>query len=438
MSKVKKISAREILDSRGIPTLEVDLTLADPKHTDELIIGRAIASSGPVVSEHEVVEARDQDPRRHFGKGVLSAVENVTQLIAPALVDREFNLQTHFDDALRELDGTPNKSKLGGNTLLAVSMAFCRAQSHEQRVPCYRNIANLFGSPIPTLPIPQFNLIQGGKLAQNGLAIQEFMIVPAGFETYREAYRAGAEIYQQLRRWFIEQGLSTLVNETGAFTPHFGDEKPHEQALQAIIQATEDCGYKPGTEIQIALGCSAGNFADGRGQYLIEHTKRKADELASLYIKWATHYPIISLEDPFAPHEWDQWTQLNAQIGSQCQLAGEDLFISNTQLLLQGVQKKAANAILVKPSQCGTVTETMETIKLAKDSQYFPILSQRAGETEDNFITELVVGTCCPQLKAGALSRMERVARYNHLLRIEEQLGKNAPYNGSLLLERFS
>lgn len=435
MTKIKNIKAREILDSRGFPTVEVEIFSEDAK--GETVFGRAMVPSGASTGEGEALELRDGDSKRYLGKGVLTAVRNIHEKIAPSLVGRDFPLQSHLDDTLRNLDGTPNKSKLGANAILGVSMAFMRTQSAVQKVSTERLIARTFETSGTTLPVPLMNILNGGKHAENGLAIQEFMIVPAGFSRFSEALRAGAEIFHRLKKILHKQGLSTGVGDEGGFAPEFQGEKPHEQALVAIMQAISDAGYQAGKDVFLALDSAASEFSDGQGNYNFEGNRLSSKQMASVYQKWTQEFPIVSIEDGLAENDWDGWKSLTDLLGNHCQLVGDDLFVTNPVFLKKGIEKKTANAILIKLNQIGTVTETLETMKMAAQSQYSIITSHRSGETEDTFIADLAVGTDCGQIKTGSASRTDRIAKYNQLLRIEEALGDKAKYAGAQFLKRF-
>ena len=437
MSKIKLIKAREVLDSRGFPTVEVEVSVSDPRSTSELCTGRAIVPSGASTGEGEALELRDGDPKRYQGKGVLKAVQNVQERIAPSLTGREFQLQSLLDDALRDLDGTPNKSNLGANAILGVSMAFLRAQSLAQRMPTDQFIASTFGTQGTTLPVPLMNIINGGKHADNGLAIQEFMIVPAGFERFSDALRAGAEIFHRLKKILHQQGLSTGVGDEGGFAPQFTGPKPHEQALIAISQAVSDAGYQLGEQIFRALDSAASEFTDGKEGYLFEGQNLTSENMISIYGQWAKDFPIISIEDGLSEHDWKGWGLMTRTLGSYCQLVGDDLFVTNPIPLKRGIENHVANAVLIKLNQIGTVTETLETMKLAFSAQYHSIISHRSGETEDTFIADLAVGTDCGQIKTGSASRTDRIAKYNQLLRLEERLGDRARFAGLKLFEKF-
>jgi enolase len=437
MPKIQKIQAREILDSRGFPTIEVEVTLENQKRSGETVVGRAMVPSGASTGEGEALELRDGNPRRYLGKGVLTAVQNVREEIGPALIGRDFPLQSLLDDALRDLDGTPNKSKFGANAILGVSMAFMRAHALSQGLPTEQLIASIFGSTGTTLPVPLMNILNGGKHADNGLAIQEFMIVPAGFERFSDALRAGAEIFHRLKKILHDKGLSTGVGDEGGFAPMFEGDKPHEQAILSIMQAISDAGYKAGSQIYLALDSAASEFSDKKNGYLFEGKQLSSEQMVSLYKKWCDEFPIISIEDGLSEHDWAGWELLTKELGQRCQLIGDDLFVTNPIFLKQGIERKAANAILIKLNQIGTVTETLETMKLARQSHFASITSHRSGETEDTFIADLAVGTDCGQIKTGSASRTDRIAKYNQLLRLEEALGSRAHFAGRKMYERY-
>ncbi len=428
--KVRKILAREILDSRGFPTVEVELWVDDPKHAGELVQGRAMVPSGASTGEGEALELRDGDKKRFNGKGVLTAVANVRDKITPAILNREFTSQAALDQTLRDLDGTPNKAKLGANAILGVSMAFMRAYSNATAAPTYRVISEIFGSKGTKLPVPMMNIINGGKHADNGLALQEFMIVPAGFTKFSDALRAGCEIFHALKKILHDKGLSTGVGDEGGFAPMFEGAHPHEQALQSIMTAIQAAGYKPGRDIYLALDSAASEFTDGEGSYKFEGNRISSKELVGVYSQWAQSYPIISIEDGLSEHDWAGWGLITQAMGSRCQLVGDDLFVTNPVFLKKGIEQKVCNSILIKLNQIGTVTETLETMKMAAQAGYTQISSHRSGETEDTFIADLAVGTDCGQIKTGSASRTDRIAKYNQLLRIEEQLGSAGTFAG--------
>jgi enolase len=435
-SKIKGVLSREVLDSRGFPTVEVELSLENAK--GETITGRAIVPSGASTGEGEALELRDGDKKRYQGKGVLTAVANVREKIGPALIGRDFATQAILDKVLCDLDGTPGKSKLGANAILGVSMAYARAVSLVQGVPLYKSLAQVFGGSGVTLPVPMMNIVNGGKHADNGLAIQEFMIVPAGFDRFSEALRAGAEVFHRLKKILHDKGLSTGVGDEGGFAPKFEGEKTHEQVLSTIMQAIAEAGYKPGRDIYLALDCAASEFVAGKDGYNFEGKTVSSKEMNSLYSQWVDQYPIISIEDGLSEHDWDGWAELTEILGKRCQLIGDDIFVTNPLFLKRAIEKKVANAILIKLNQIGTVTETLETMKMAAEAGYSSITSHRSGETEDTFIADLAVGTDCGQIKTGSASRTDRIAKYNQLLRIEEMLGSRAQFAGMGRYERFS
>ena len=436
MAKIRRIVAREVLDSRGFPTVEVDLSVDDSKHAGETVTGRATVPSGASTGEGEALELRDGDRKRYLGKGVLNAVNRVREKIAPALLQRDFPMISLLDDALRDLDGTPNKANLGANAILGVSMAFTRALSLSQGVSTDQFLATTFGTTGTVLPVPLMNILNGGKHADNGLAIQEFMIVPAGFNRFSDALRAGTEVFHRLKKILHDRGLSTAVGDEGGFAPQFSGEKPHEQALGAIVQAISEAGYKPGTDIFLALDAAASEFTTPEKSYLFEGNRLSSEEMVSLYQNWVREFPIVSIEDGLSEHDWAGWKTLTEKLGARCQLVGDDLFVTNPIFLKKGIENQVANAILIKLNQIGTVTETLETMKMAKQAGYRFITSHRSGETEDTFIADLAVGTDCGQIKTGSASRTDRMAKYNQLLRIEEKLGDRAQFPGSQIFSR--
>lgn len=436
--KIKRVWAREILDSRGFPTVEVELSLEGTKGSSDLVTARAIVPSGASTGEGEALELRDGDKKRFLGKGVLKAVSHVRDKIAPALVGREFARQTLLDDLLRSIDGTENKSNLGANAILGVSMAYARCSAMAQGLPLYQSIAQIMGTNGVTLPVPLMNVLNGGAHADNGLAIQEFMIVPTGFDKFSEALRAGVEVFHHLKKILHSRGVSTAVGDEGGFAPAFDGAQPHEQALSALVQAISDAGYKAGRDIFLALDCAASEFADSlvdkedkeQHRYRFEDKTLSSEEMTQIYARWVETYPILSIEDGLAESDWTGWKTLTESLGSKIQLVGDDLFVTNPLYFRKGIESKTANAILIKLNQIGTVTETLETMKLAAASRYSAISSHRSGETEDTFIADLAVGTDCGQIKTGSASRTDRTAKYNQLLRIEEQLGARARFVG--------
>ncbi|MBI2712696.1 MAG: phosphopyruvate hydratase [Bdellovibrio sp.] len=434
MAKIRKIHAREVLDSRGFPTVEVEVTVDSKKESfgssQETVTASAMVPSGASTGEGEALELRDGDRKRFLGKGVLNAVRNVHEKIAPALLERDFALPVHLDDAMRDLDGTPNKSKLGANAILAVSMAFVKAAALAKGTTTDQYLASIYGGTGTLLPVPLMNILNGGKHADNGLAIQEFMIVPAGFEKFSEALRAGVEVFHRLRKILHDKGLSTGVGDEGGFAPAISEDKPHEQALTFILQAISDAGYKPGKEIFLALDCAASEFGNPEGGYLFEGKRLSSNEMVAFYSDWLQQFPIISIEDGLSEHDWAGWQFLTEKLGSQCQLVGDDIFVTNPIFLKNGIERKVANSILIKLNQIGTVTETLETMKMAAQAGYNRIASHRSGETEDSFIADLAVATDCGQIKTGSASRSDRLAKYNQLLRLEERLGDRARFAG--------
>jgi enolase len=423
MATITDIIAREILDSRGNPTVEAEVTL------DSGAAGRAAVPSGASTGEHEAVELRDGDPKRYGGKGVLTAVQNVEDEIAPALRDMDASDQMSIDRALIELDGTPNKARLGANAILAVSLATARAAAADVGMPLYRYL----GGPMArTLPVPLMNIINGGAHATNTIDFQEFMIVPVGAETFNDGLRMGAEVFHSLKKVLVKRKLATGVGDEGGFAP---DLKNDEEALKVIIEAIEGAGYAPGTEIALALDVAASELYTN-GTYTFKKSgagSKTAAQMVEMYAGWLETYPIVSIEDGLAENDWDGWAALTKELGSRVQLVGDDLFCTNTDLLARGIENDVANAILVKVNQIGTLTESLEAIELARAAGYNSIISHRSGETEDTFIADLAVAVNSGQIKTGSASRTDRTAKYNQLLRIEELLGDHAEYPGGLI-----
>lgn len=418
-TKISKIIGREIMDSRGNPTVEVDVTLADGS------IGRAAVPSGASTGVHEALELRDGDKSRYGGKGVLKAVANVNNVLAKKLKGKEAAEQAELDAFMIELDGTPNKGKLGANAILGVSMAAAKAVANSKGMPLYRYIG---GQKACILPIPMMNIINGGAHADNNVDLQEFMVMPTGACCFREGLRMGAEVFHNLKKILHAKGLATSVGDEGGFAP---DLKSNEEALEVIMQAIEAAGYKPGKDAKIALDpASSEFFKDGRYVLEGEQTEKikSGAEMADFYAKWVSKYPIVSIEDGMAEDDWDGWKKLTDKIGKKIQLVGDDLFVTNTKRLKEGIDKGIANSILIKVNQIGTLTETLDAIKMAKKAGYTAIMSHRSGETEDTTISHLAVATGVGQIKTGSTSRTDRVAKYNELLRIEELLGKKAVY----------
>ena len=420
MTQIEHIHAREILDSRGNPTVEAEVTLASGAS------GRAAVPSGASTGEHEAVELRDDDPNRYGGKGVLKAVQHVNDTIAAKLKGMNALNQSEIDRVLIDLDGTPNKSRLGANALLAVSLATARAAAAQQRLPLYRYLG---GAAAHTLPVPMMNIINGGAHADNNVDFQEFMIVPAGAASFSEALRMGAEIFHTLKSVLKKKGYGTSVGDEGGFAPNL---KSNEEAIETIIEAIGQAGYSAGENVWLALDPAASEFYDGSAYVFKKSDARRltSDQMVSYWQDWASQYPIISIEDGMAENDWDGWKSLTGAIGARLQLVGDDLFVTNTKFLQKGIELGVANSILIKVNQIGTLSETLECIELAKSNQRTVIISHRSGETEDAFIADLAVATNAGQIKTGSLSRSDRIAKYNQLLRIEEELRDTAVYPG--------
>ncbi|MBV9880657.1 MAG: phosphopyruvate hydratase [Gemmatirosa sp.] len=413
MPTIIDITAREILDSRGNPTVECDVTL------ESGAAGRAAVPSGASTGEHEALELRDGDAKRFLGKGVQTAVTNVIESIAPALTGMDATDQVTIDRLMLELDGTPNKGKLGANAILGVSMAVARAAANELELPLYRYL----GGPMArVLPVPLMNILNGGAHATNTVDLQEFMIVPVGAESFSEALRMGAEVFHSLKKVLVGRKLSTGVGDEGGFAPDLAND---EEAIKVVLEAIDKAGYAPGTQIALALDCAASELFKG-GSYTFKTSgggTRDAAGMVELYAEWCDKYPIVSIEDGLAEDDWDGWAKLTEALGARVQLVGDDLFVTNSERLARGIGDDIANAILVKVNQIGTLTETLEAIEMARANGYNSIISHRSGETEDTFIADLAVATNAGQIKTGSASRSDRVAKYNQLLRIEEQLG---------------
>jgi enolase len=420
MTQIDHIHAREILDSRGNPTVEADVILKDG------IVGRAAVPSGASTGEHEAVELRDEDPKRYGGKGVLKAVSNVNEIVAPELKGKDALDQAAIDQTLIDLDGTPNKSKLGANALLAVSMANARAAANYRKLPLYRYLG---GEAAHTLPVPMMNIINGGAHADNNVDFQEFMIVPVGAATFSDALRMGAEIFHTLKSVLKKKGYATSVGDEGGFAPNL---KSNDEAIETILAAIAQTGYRAGEDVLLALDPAASEFYDG-GSYVFKKSdgrKLSPAEMISFWKDWAAKYPIISIEDGMAENDWDGWKSLTDEIGARVQLVGDDLFVTNTKFLSKGIELGVANSILIKVNQIGTLSETLQCIEMAKSNGRTAVISHRSGETEDSFIADLAVATNAGQIKTGSLSRSDRIAKYNQLLRIEEELGDAASYPG--------
>src|SRR5579864_7359349 len=420
--EIVKVVGREILDSRGNPTVEAEVHLADGA------IGRAAVPSGASTGEHEAVELRDNDPKRYLGKGAHKAAHNISTKIAPAILDMEAEEQSAVDAKMIELDGTPNKSKLGANAILAVSMATARAAAQSQMTPLYRYLGGVGAN---LLPVPLMNILNGGAHADNSVDPQEFMIAPYGASKFSEALRMGAEVFHTLKGVLKKRGYSTSVGDEGGFAPNL---KSNEEALDVVLEAIAQAGYKPGRQISIALDPAASEFYDkGTGKYVFkksDKSQRNSEEMVKFWAKWVEQYPIISIEDGMAEDDWDGWKLMTEALGSKIQLVGDDLFVTNTERLAQGIEKGIANSILIKVNQIGTLTETLEAIKMATKAHYTNVVSHRSGETEDAFIADLAVATRAGQIKTGSASRTDRIAKYNQLLRIEEELGSAAIFAG--------
>jgi enolase len=416
-SKIETVHAREILDSRGNPTVEACVTL------DNGCIGRASVPSGASTGSREALELRDQDTQRYLGKGVLTAVNNINKIIALELKAQDPCEQMEIDKILLDLDGTANKSKLGANAMLAVSLAVAKAAANSKQQALYDYLG---GERAVTLPVPMMNIINGGAHADNNVDVQEFMIIPAGAPTFSEALRYGVEIFHALKKHLQQQGLNTAVGDEGGFAP---DLPSNQAALDCILQAIESAGFTAGKEIYLALDVASSEFyRDGHYHLQSENQVFTATEFSELLANWCQQYPIVSIEDGMAENDWDGWRILTQQLGDKIQLVGDDLFVTNSQILQEGISRGIANAILIKPNQIGTLSETFAAIHLAQQAGYRTVISHRSGETEDTFIADLAVATNSGQIKTGSLCRTDRVAKYNQLLRIEETLGERAVY----------
>ena len=426
MSKIKEVKAREILDSRGNPTVEVDVML------DSGVMGRAAVPSGASTGEHEAIELRDNDKSRYSGKGVLKAVDNVKKIIGPKLSGMEPYSQKDIDGFMIKLDGTDNKSRLGANAILGVSLAVCKAAAIEKNMPLYKYIG---GESANILPVPMMNILNGGAHADNNVDLQEFMIMPFGGGSFREALRVGAEVFHKLKNILKKKGLSTAVGDEGGFAP---DLKSNEEAIEVILEAIKQAGYKAGNDVYLALDPASSSFYEN-GKYILEAETKKENssmDMINFYENWVKRYPIISIEDGLAEDDWSGWLELTKKLGSRIQLVGDDLFVTNTKRLKKGIDSKTANSILIKVNQIGTLTETLAAIKMAKEAGYTAVISHRSGETEDTTIAHLAVATGTGQIKTGSASRTDRIAKYNELLRIEEDLGRGAVYGAELWKKR--
>jgi len=420
--EITKIIGREILDSRGNPTVEADVHLADGS------IGRAAVPSGASTGEHEAVELRDGDKSRYLGKGTRTAAKNITQHIAPALLGADAERQSQIDRLMISLDGTSNKARLGANAILAVSMAVARASAASQQTPLYRYLG---GVSACLLPVPMMNILNGGAHADNSVDPQEFMIAPYGAEKFSDALRWGAEVFHTLKGVLKKRGYSTSVGDEGGFAPNL---KSNQEALEVVLEAITLAGYTPGDQIGIALDPAASEFYDkAKNKYVFkksDKSERTPEQMCEFWADWVRQYPIVSIEDGLAEDDWDGWKKLTDMLGKKIQLVGDDLFVTNTERLAMGIQRGVANSILVKVNQIGSLTETLEAMKMAADAGYTSMVSHRSGETEDAFIADLAVATGAGQIKTGSASRTDRIAKYNQLLRIEEDLGSGARYAG--------
>jgi enolase len=428
--EIVKAIGREILDSRGNPTVEADVYLADGT------IGRAAVPSGASTGEHEAVELRDGDAKRYLGKGTLKAVENIGALISPALAGVDAADQTRLDKTMLELDGTPNKGKLGANAILAVSMAAARASAESEQTPLYRYLG---GVNARVLPVPLMNVINGGAHADSSVDLQEFMIVPLGAQRFSEALRMGAEIFHTLKTVLKKRGYSTAVGDEGGFAPSL---KSNDEALDVLLEGITKAGYQPGSQVAIALDPAASEFFDkDKKKYVFkksDKSEKSPEQMVEFWANWVRQYPIVSLEDGLAEDDWDGWKQITDTLGDKVQLVGDDLFVTNSERLQRGIDSGVGNSILVKVNQIGSVTETLEAMRLAATANYTAVISHRSGETEDTFVADLAVATNAGQIKTGSASRTDRIAKYNQLLRIEEELGNAALYPGKAAFRQKS
>ncbi|HNW28516.1 MAG TPA: phosphopyruvate hydratase [Spirochaetota bacterium] len=422
MTIITDVHAREILDSRGNPTIEVDVELSSG------FIGRAAVPSGASTGEHEAVELRDGDKKRYLGKGVLKAVDNVNKIISGAIIEMDAVNQVELDTVMIELDGTPNKSKLGANAILGVSLACARAAAEALGLPLYRYIGGVSASE---LPVPMMNIMNGGSHADSNVDLQEFMVMPVGASNFREALRMGAETFHSLKSVLKSKGYSTSVGDEGGFAPSL---KSNEEPLELIMTAIEKAGFKPGTDLMIALDPASSEFYDAsKKKYIFsksDKSERDSAQMVDFYANWVKNYPIISIEDGLAENDWDGWKIMTDKLGDKIQIVGDDLFVTNTERLKQGIDRGIANSILIKVNQIGTLTETIRAIEMAKRAGYTAVVSHRSGETEDSTIADLVVAMNAGQIKTGSASRTDRLAKYNQLIRIEEELGVMARFSG--------
>jgi enolase len=419
MTAIVEVLAREILDSRGNPTVEADVLV------ESGAMGRAAVPSGASTGSREAIELRDGDAQRFFGKGVQKAVEHVNTEICEAILGLDVSEQAHLDRVLIELDGTENKSRLGANAILAVSVACAKAAAEESGLSLYRYFG---GSGRKRMPVPQMNVVNGGAHANNSLDIQEFMIIPAGLPTFRDALRCGAEIFQTLKRMLDKEGMSTTVGDEGGFAPNLPN---NEAAIQWILRAIEEAGYLAGSDVLVGLDCAASEFyRDGKYRFDAEKLSYTSQQFVDLLATWCDKYPIVSVEDGMAEADWEGWELLTDRLGDKVQLVADDIFVTNPRIIAEGIQRGVANSVLIKINQIGTLTETFDAIEMAKTAGYTTVISHRSGETEDSTIADIAVGTNAMQIKTGSLSRSDRMAKYNQLLRIEEELGEGATYAG--------
>ncbi|HST02935.1 MAG TPA: phosphopyruvate hydratase [Usitatibacter sp.] len=419
MTAIVEVVAREILDSRGNPTVEADVLV------ESGALGRAAVPSGASTGSREAIELRDGDPQRYLGKGVQKAVDHVNTEICEAILGLDASEQAHIDHVLIDLDGTENKSRLGANAILAVSVACAKAAAEETGLPLYR----YFGGSAPRrMPVPMMNLINGGAHANNTLDFQEFMVLPVGFDSFRDALRCGSEIFHTLKKMIDKEGMSTAVGDEGGFAPNLAS---NEAAIQLLLRAVEAAGYHAGEQVMIGMDCAASEFyKDGKYRFEAEKLSYTSAQLVDLFATWCDKYPIISIEDGMAEQDWEGWELLTRRLGKDVQLVGDDVFVTNTRILAEGISRGVANSILIKINQIGTLSETFEAVEMAKQAGYTSVISHRSGETEDSTIADIAVGTNAMQIKTGSLSRSDRVAKYNQLLRIEEELGEGAVYAG--------
>jgi len=424
MSEIMSVKAREILDSRGYPTLETDIIL------ESGVFGRAAVPSGKSTGKREAIELRDGDKFRFKGKGVLNAVNNVNEIIAENIIGMFSEDQREVDNALIELDGTENKGKLGANAILSVSLAVARATANELGWPLFKYIGGIAAN---TLPVPQFNILNGGSHADSGLDIQEFLLIPIGIPTFRDALRAGSEVYHTLATLLKKDGFSTSVGDEGGFAPKL---KNSEEAIKYIVKAILEAGYKAGEEIFIGIDSAASSFFK-EGSYHFEGINKTSNDMIEYYEELVNKYPLISIEDGLDEDDWDGWVNLTSKLGSKIQLTGDDIYVTNIQRLQKGIDLKASNSILIKLNQIGTLSETIDTVSLARSNNFTAVVSHRSGETADAFISHLVVGLGTGEIKTGAPCRTERIEKYNELLRIEEELGKSAIFSGKKPFERY-